>query len=198
MVCDQINRGQSRLIIFFLVLFIASSIIASSIYVYQHPDPKAPAYSVLDVPLTTNGSSRFTGGGTVTFILNTRNRNKRKYTNDYGTSQASLYLGAPAQEMVANATLAALLQPPRASSNLTLTFLAPAAALDGGASTVVLKIQAPFRYDGYTLSSIDRQLEVTCNLPYDSSQLQAFHLPNKCHVLVQSCYSNRYGTRRCY
>ncbi|CAH9097372.1 unnamed protein product [Cuscuta epithymum] len=179
------------------VILMAIVLIFASIHDYQHPDPKAPAYSVVDVPFATiNGSSRFTIGGNVTFILNTRNRNKRKYTNDYGTSQASLYFGAAAQELVANATFAAFLQPPGASNNLTLTFLAPDVARGDGGSTVVLRITASLRYDGYKTN--DGKLQVTCSLPYDSSQVQAFHLPNQCHVVYQSCYITRYGgARRC-
>ncbi|CAH9097524.1 unnamed protein product [Cuscuta epithymum] len=164
----------------------------------RNPDPKAPAFSVVAAPLTTNDSrSRFTGGN-LTFILNTRNRNQ-KYTNDYDTTEASLYLDGAhaAQREVANATLGAFFLRPGASSNLTLTFPAPGAVLGDG-STAIIKMKVRIRFR-------DRKkygrLQVSCDLPY-SSQLQGFDVSREsCDVSYfppEFCWIDwQLGTQSC-
>ncbi|CAH9097368.1 unnamed protein product [Cuscuta epithymum] len=196
------RRSFRRMCCYMMAAFfclLALAVILISIYYIKNPIPKAPAYSVVDArPLSTNRSSRFTGGGKVTFILNTRNRNKRKYTNDYGTTQSSLYLGgAGALEQVANATAVAFLQPPRASNNVTLTFPVPAAVLHDG-STAVIKMNAQLRFRD---KSNYGQVQVTCKLSYSSRLPRGFDVPNKCAVHyfwpLNCGWTNRWGNGIC-
>ncbi|CAH9097522.1 unnamed protein product [Cuscuta epithymum] len=132
----------------------------------------------------------------MTFILNTRNRNQGKYTNDYGTSEASLYLGDAdaAPVLVANTTLGAFLQSPGSSNNLTLTFPAPA-AVPSDTSNAIITMTAPFRFNNI---SDYGQLQVLCQLSY-SSKLQGFDIPSKgskCDVLI-TCWISRRGYKIC-
>ncbi|CAH9097520.1 unnamed protein product [Cuscuta epithymum] len=176
-----------KIVLLILIGALIVLFILDIIYSIGHPDPKVPAYSVLDAPLTTinDSSSGSTGGGGVTFILNTRNRNKKMYTNDVGPSSASLYLGGaltPAQELVANATLTAFLQPPLASTNFTLTF---PAAVPKDTSSAVIKMTAQFRYSYYP--DYD-ELQVSCQL----SKRKGFDAATQCDVKYFSCSTDRH------
>ncbi|CAH9097518.1 unnamed protein product [Cuscuta epithymum] len=184
---EAYRRRRAKICCSILKIFLVVGIVSLGIGVLlnhldnvQHPNPKAPAYSVLDVPLTTNDTG-FTGGN-INIILNARNQNKKK-TNDYGTSEALLYFGdaAVALWLVANATSPAFFQPPLASTNLTLTFPAPAVEALGDRSTAVIKMKAQIR------SSSKKEYgwhQVSCTLPY-SSRLHGFDVSGKCDVFYQ-------------